>query len=113
MLKKKTKMEGAQQFFLIGLNYVDHFDYKVNFIIKLDVFKSYINTIYIDEISLKFSICYSRGQYKKNNMSIVVFYIWSWSDSSWCLKLLYSWSEEKKGTGEFWLNIYEIMVRSI
>jgi hypothetical protein len=46
-------------------------------------------------------------------MSIVVFYIWSWSDSSWCLKLLYSWSEEKKGTGEFWLNIYEIMVRSI
>jgi hypothetical protein len=29
-------------------------------------------------------------------MSIVVFYIWIWSDSSWCLKLLYSWSEEKK-----------------
>jgi hypothetical protein len=77
MLKKKTKMEGAQQFFLIDLNYVDHFDYKVNFITKLDVFKSYINTAYIDEISLKFAICYSREQCKKNNMSIVVFYIWS------------------------------------
>ena len=106
-------MEGAQQFFLIGLNYVDHFNYKVNFITKLNMFKSYINTVYIDEISLKFAICNSRGQCKKNNMSIVVFYIWSWSDLSWCLKLLYSWSEEKKGTGEFWLNIYEIMVRSI
>jgi len=51
-------MEGAQQFFLIDLNYVDHFDYKVNFITKLDVFKSYINTAYIDEISLQFAICY-------------------------------------------------------
>jgi hypothetical protein len=50
--KKKTKMEGAQQFFLIDLNYVDHFDYKVKVITKIDVLKGYTDITHISKFKV-------------------------------------------------------------
>lgn len=34
-----------------------------------------METKYNDEKSLRFAICYSRSRWKKNNLSIVVYYI--------------------------------------
>jgi len=44
-------------------------------ITKVDVLKGYMNTIYIDKAILRFAIYYFISQWKRNNISIVVFYM--------------------------------------
>jgi len=46
----------------VNLGYVDHFDYKLVVITKINMFKSYMDTTYIDEASLRFQIYYSKSQ---------------------------------------------------
>ena len=46
----------------VNLGYVDHFDYKLVVITKINMFKSYMDTTYIDEASLRFQIYYSKIQ---------------------------------------------------
>jgi hypothetical protein len=65
-------MEYAQQNKIIDLNYVDYFDYKFIIVLKVDVFKSYVNITHIDEASLMFEIYYSKSQWKRNNLLIVI-----------------------------------------
>jgi hypothetical protein len=40
---------------IIKLNYIDHFDYKFKIIIKVDLFKSYMDITHIDQ--KKFKVC--------------------------------------------------------
>ena len=67
---KKKNMKGAQQKNNIDLNYVDPFDYK--FICIKNV--GYMDTIHLDEENLRFAFYYSKRQWKRNNLSIVISY---------------------------------------
>lgn len=50
--KKTWKMLNNK---IIKLNYIDHFDYKFKIIIKVDLFKSYMDITHIDQ--KKFKVC--------------------------------------------------------
>ena len=53
-------------------------------ILKVDLFKNCLDTTRVDEVNLRFVICYSKCQYKKNNLSNFISYETStWNDWSW------------------------------
>jgi len=54
-------MKDVQQNKSIDLNYIDPFDYKFTIMIKLYVFKGYVDITNIVEASLKFRIHYLRS----------------------------------------------------
>lgn len=60
-------MEGVQQKKIVDLFYVDPFFYKFSIITNVDLFKGYMNTIYVNETSLRFAIHYSRSYWKRNH----------------------------------------------
>jgi len=58
----KENIKGAQQKKIIGLVYIDHFNYKFTIVIKVYLFKDHIDTTHINEASLRFAIHYSKIQ---------------------------------------------------
>jgi hypothetical protein len=58
----KENMKGAQQKKIIGLVYIDHFNYNFTIIINVYLFKDHIDITHIDEASLRFAIYYSKIQ---------------------------------------------------
>jgi hypothetical protein len=58
----KENIKGAQQKKIIGLVYIDHFNYKFTIVIKVYLFKDHIDTTNINEASLRFAIHYSKIQ---------------------------------------------------
>ena len=58
----KENMKDAPQKKIIGLVYIDHFNYNFTIIINVYLFKDHIDTTHIDEASLRFAIHYSKTQ---------------------------------------------------
>jgi hypothetical protein len=58
----KENIKGAQQKKIIGLVYIDHFNYKFTIVINVYLFKDHIDTTNINEASLRFAIHYSKIQ---------------------------------------------------
>jgi ABC-type antimicrobial peptide transport system permease subunit len=56
----KENMKGAHQKKIISLVYIDHFNFKFTIIIDVYLFKNHIDTTHIDEVSLRFTIHYSK-----------------------------------------------------
>ena len=52
---------------------LDNIDYKFMIIIKVNLFKTYMYTIHVDESSLRFVI--HRSKWKRNDLSIMIFKI--------------------------------------
>jgi len=89
-------MEGVKKKKIVNLNYIDPFDYKVNVITKVGVFKGYVDTkILVKQVwSLEFITLEVNG---KEIIHELLFFIQilklikkNWN---WYLELLYSWRE--------------------
>ena len=56
---------------IVDLNHVDPFNYKFTIITKVDAFKDYVDTTYIDELNLRFASHYFRSQWNRNNFQLL------------------------------------------
>jgi hypothetical protein len=66
---------------IIDLDYIDPFDYKFTIIKKVDVFKDYVDTTFIDVLSLRFASHYFRSQWNMNNFQLLfLMQILRWRD---------------------------------
>jgi hypothetical protein len=68
-----------------------------------------MNATYVDEESLRFVIHSSKREITCQLMFLMKNL--TWKDWNWYLKLLYTWSEKRKGVGEPWLDVNKIETR--
>jgi hypothetical protein len=91
-------MKNTQQKKIIYLNYVDHFDYKVKVITKIDVLKGYMDITHIS----KFKV-WNLLLWKRINTSIVVFYTnFKMKKLKLMFKIVLYKKEEEKGWKSFY-----------
>jgi hypothetical protein len=98
-----NRIKCSQQ--MINLGNVDPFDYKFTIIKKF--------TIWIQQMLMKQVWSLQFITLEANWREIIcqllfLIQILTWRDCIWYLKLLYTWSKERKGVEEFWLDIQNI-----
>jgi hypothetical protein len=102
-------MKSAQQKKIIDLNYVDHFDYKVKVITKIDVLKGYTDITHIS----KFKV-WNLLLWKRINISIVVFYTnFKMKKLKLMFKIVFYQKKRRKGVKKFLLQIQKIESRVV